>query len=88
MKLTAEENVFLLKRIQEFFPNNCDLCGVRNWEASDTLFAVSSCPPSSVEMIVVVVTCNHCGNTRFMNAVPLGLIENKTGKRLLISRID
>lgn len=66
--------------LENKWPNKvCDICNSQNWSVVDFISA-----PSRYEKGLVLggkiapqitVVCNNCGNTKFFNAVVIGLIE-------------
>ena len=95
MKLTVEQKQFVIDKL-DALPRSCECCGGDICNLNDTLFQVNSAflpgarslentrggKPSAL-IVLVVLTCDSCGNTKFLNAVSLGLVENETGKMLV-----
>ena len=59
----------------------CPLCGVGNWNVSDTVyefreFRHGDFVIGGVPIVPVIpVTCNNCGNTILVNAIVSGAVE-------------
>lgn len=61
----------------------CPMCGSRIWNVADKIFELREFNngqlvlggPNSSLLPVVPVTCAHCGNTIFINALAAGLLK-------------
>jgi len=67
----------LRDKCQEISP--CELCGNKEWLLSDRCWTVAEWKDSRTvvgpAMPMVALVCQHCGLTRFINAIALGLID-------------
>lgn len=62
----------------------CQLCGNNQWGLSDQIFQLLEFDPNGASIggsafPVAAITCKHCGNTLFVNAIVAGLVD-KTGE--------
>lgn len=58
----------------------CQLCGHNEWTISSKIFQLLEFDTNGLILggatyPVVPITCNHCGNTLFINAIVAGLID-------------
>lgn len=72
------------KKIEKFLEKKnipvCQLCNNNEWEISTKLFQLLEFDTNGLVLggdayPVVPITCNHCGNTLFVNAIVAGLID-------------
>ena len=83
----AERTLGLIKEKLGDHRISCHLCGENDWSLQkDTAFVVTHDVTSGKSinfhgpvtgLPLVVLTCNTCGNTAFLNAVYLGLVDSK-----------
>jgi hypothetical protein len=82
MQLSEEQKSQMLKRLDEVWSAEqvCPVCRHNEWEVYDTVFEVREFVGGSVNVSggaiipCVAVTCKHCSNTLFFNAIKLGLV--------------
>ena len=59
-------------------PEVCPVCGTNQWSIGDLvehrLFSGGGLKVGGPVFVYVPVSCNNCGNTRFFNAIQLGLV--------------
>lgn len=91
MKLSEEQRNKLIhflntKRISP----NCQICNSNSWGVSDTIFEMREFQGGNLILggnqnifPVIPVSCNECGNTIFLNAIIVGVLEtqNKGSKK-------
>lgn len=84
MKLTKEQASSVISKFNNDKDKRrpCSLCGGNSWNLNNTIFELKEF--TGTNMIigggislfpVLVVTCNNCGNTLFLNAIKQGVIE-------------
>ena len=76
--LTSEDKEKIEKWLDERWKNrNCPLCDSNDWEFESSfgnilpLYIVTT----GTFYSYVLIICNHCGYTHFLNAVTIGLVE-------------
>jgi hypothetical protein len=78
----SEKQEQVLKWLEEKWTNRtCECCGNTSWSVTDFLVA----PPRYEDGFrfggkiapQITAVCNQCGNTKFFNAVMMGLIDRK-----------
>lgn len=80
MKLSEEQKRQMLKRLDEAWGAEriCSVCRHDEWAVFDTVFEIREFVGGSINVGTVipciVVTCKHCSNTLFFNAIKLGLV--------------
>lgn len=85
--LTDNQIQFIADKINELAPNSaaCPICGRGKYEVATHLVSPTVFQPGGGLMIggagypLVMLICNHCGHTRFHNAV-LTKVINASGK--------
>jgi hypothetical protein len=84
MKLTQEQQKKLIERLNTLWRNNkfCNICNSNTWTISDTVFEMREFHGGNMVLggdsaiqPVISLTCQNCGQTVFMNAIMLGVIE-------------
>lgn len=67
-------------------PGECTVCSENSWTYDSTLFEVREYQGGGMViggrssiLPTIALTCSNCGNTQFLNAVTLGLVD-KEGK--------
>lgn len=61
----------------------CPMCGSKQWNVADKIFELREFNegnlvlggPNASIVPVITVTCTHCGNTVFINALTSGLLK-------------
>ncbi len=93
MKLTKEQQQELIEKLNELWKNQktCSICQSQNWNVSDTVFEIrefhggSMVVGGSAIVPIITLTCMKCGQTIFLNAMSLGIVEppkqNKGGAK-------
>jgi len=80
MKLSEEQKRQMLKRLDEVLGAEqiCPVCRHNEWAVYDTVFEIREFVGGGINVGTVipciVVTCKHCSNTLFFNAIKLGLV--------------
>ncbi|PQB07265.1 hypothetical protein BST83_08930 [Polaribacter filamentus] len=84
MKLNKEQQEKLISKLNQVWKNKiCDVCSTNNWMIDDTLFEIrefhggKTVLGSGAIKPLITLTCAGCGNTKFMNAIQLGLVDPK-----------
>jgi hypothetical protein len=74
----------LFKAIEQTWaePRQCSVCHQQNWGFADKIYEVrefsgTRFAAGDSAVPVVVATCENCGNTLFLNAIHLGLLDVK-----------
>lgn len=81
MKISDEQRSKLLAYFDKYWKEKkCDVCKSSNWAAQDVIFQQTEYTPGGFTMggtVVPVVAfgCEVCGNTYFLNAIVIGLID-------------
>ncbi len=84
MTITDEQMQQLLTRLNITATNKvCPMCGQRNWNAEPKIFEIREFHggnlvvggDGSAIIPVIPITCVHCGNIQFLNAITSGLME-------------
>jgi hypothetical protein len=83
MKLTKEQQQKLIEKLNELWKNQkvCSICQGQNWNVSDTVFELrefhggNMVIGGSAIIPVLTLTCTKCGQTIFLNAMSLGIVE-------------
>ena len=86
MKLTPDKQQILLDRLKSLKQTIvCNVCGNAKWSASNTIFELREFSGGNLIIgneqslyPVIPITCNFCGNTHFLSALQLGLLEPNT----------
>ncbi len=74
-----------LKWLDEKWPKNkraCEICGTSQWSLSSDLitpmiFNAGNLSIGGNSYPQLMVICNNCGNTKYINTVVMGLTEGK-----------
>jgi len=81
MKLSEEQKSQMLNRLDEIWGTEkiCPVCHHNQWAVFDTIYEIREFVGGSINVggaIVpcIAVTCKHCSNTLFFNAIKLGLV--------------
>lgn len=76
------ESEKLLNHLREKWQGRpCPMCGVGNWNVSDSIFELREFNQGNLVMgggpifPVIPVTCDNCGNSVFINAIVSKLVE-------------
>ena len=84
MKLTPEQQQKLLDRLTQIWqnPKICEICHNTDWNISDKLFEIREfhgggmvLGGDSAIQPLISISCRTCGQTIFMNAIMLGVLE-------------
>jgi len=81
MKLTEDKQKELLKKLKEFWKKqDCEICNNSNWIVDDTIFEIREFHRDSLVIggpikPFITMACSKCGNTKFLNAMILKLLE-------------
>jgi hypothetical protein len=89
MQLDAKQSENLLNWIKtHWLPNaKCPMCDHSQWGVNDAVFEMREFFQGNMVIggkiiPVVPISCSHCGNTIFLNALQIGLIANNlVGKK-------
>ena len=82
MKLSEEQKGQMLKRLDEVLGAEqiCPVCRHNEWAVFDTVFEFREFVGGGVHVgsgaviPCIAMTCKHCSNTLFFNAIKLGLV--------------
>ena len=86
MKLTDDQKNSVLSKLRGFAVNDCDVCNSNKWSLQDEIFEVQPLSPGRLRGRFTVATgvapfillvCEVCGNTKFLNVIPLGITQPK-----------
>lgn len=88
MKLSPENQVKIKDWLDIHWkkPRVCDLCRNTSWFISDKLATLNTADTAgnfvlgSGSFPLVVLVCTSCGNSKFVNAVVLGLMPDPEGE--------
>ncbi len=78
-KVESEKLVSHLKAKWQGRP--CPMCNTGNWTVSDTIFEIREFNDGNLDLgggplvPIVPITCDNCGNTLFINAIKVGLVD-------------
>ena len=84
MRLEINQIERIIHRLSELSnpPRPCSICGHNQWNVSDTVFEVREFHEGNMVLggdsrIIpfVAISCQNCGNTLFINAIQMGIIE-------------
>lgn len=83
MQLSNEQRDLLLKRLtQNSYWDNppCFICKSQQWNVSDIVFELREFQAGDLVVggpvfPIIALTCAKCGNTLFLNAVVLGVLD-------------
>lgn len=83
MKLSKEQQNKLIAKLNSFGSlAKCTVCGNSNWNISDTVFEMREFQGGNLVLggnqgiyPVIPLTCSTCGNTHFLNAVLLDVLD-------------
>jgi len=82
LKLTQEKKDKLIQHFDKFWTNQkCEICGHEDWTIDESLFEMREFHGATTILgkgfvkPLVTVSCQNCKNTKFFNAVNLGLID-------------
>jgi len=90
MRLTEEQKnkVRELLGSKSITPPICPVCTSSLWGISDTVFELREFQGGAFVLTgdshiypVVPLTCDNCGNTYFINAMKLGIIEQRSNSK-------
>lgn len=79
------------QRIAEFLnskvgsPKPCPVCGKTRWTLGDDVWELRQLSKDGLRVggslyPVILLICNECGNTQFLNAVVVGAVDQKGGE--------
>lgn len=83
MVLSREQTETLITRLNDMWgqDHQCGMCGRREWSVSDRIFELREFHQGNLVVggdsrvfPVIPVTCSHCGNTIFINAISVGIL--------------
>ena len=74
MKLNRD---FVVKKLSEkwLLGKKCECCGSTNWSTIDVVIA-HNVAKSESGLPQIAVVCALCGNTKYFNAIVLGVMKN------------
>jgi ribosomal protein L37E len=83
-ELTPEQLKRVSERLDELWgeDSKCERCGTSSWDIESRLFEIVQFSRSILKQAMLpcfAVTCNRCGNTRLVNAITIGLLDEHTG---------
>jgi hypothetical protein len=88
MKLSEEQKSQMLKRLDEAWGAEriCSVCHHNEWAVFDTIYEIREFVGGmdvgrGAVIPCVAVTCKHCSNTLFFNAIKLGLVPTPERER-------
>lgn len=84
MKLTKEQTSIILSKLNDYRDSRrpCVICGNNHWTVNDCIFETREffnegyklgTPIATMPMITI--TCDNCGNTLFLSAIRMGLVN-------------
>jgi len=83
MKLTKEQGLEIINKLNEYWQNRpCEVCGNNKWELDNILFETrefhgpTTILGSGALKPFVTAMCANCGNTKFFNAIKLGVLDS------------
>jgi hypothetical protein len=86
-QLSKTQQEKIINRISSLWkqPKNCEICGTANWSVVDRIYQIMEFSAGNLMLggpIIpfVVLSCNTCGNTHFLNAISLKVVDATTGK--------
>lgn len=81
--LTEQQRQIILKWFDEKAPlvGRCPICNHREWRlqphiVTPPIFADGGMSLGGTSYPFIMLTCHHCGNTQFHNAVVIGLLKD------------
>lgn len=82
MRLTSEQVQDLVRRLGQYDEIQCPLCHHTEWNVNDLIvesreFLRGDLALNGAIMPLVPVSCRHCGNTMFLNAIQLGYVSRE-----------
>ena len=87
MKLNQEQQNLLIAKLNAIWKNKvCEICGTNHWTIDDTIYQVNEYHGNNIifgsgsVVPVMNMTCNNCGNTKFLNAIKLGLVNQESNQ--------
>lgn len=84
MKLTKEQTSTILSKLNDYRDSRkpCSICGSKHWTVNDCVFEMREFFGGSYKMgtptaimPVITLTCDKCGQTIFLNAIRLGVVN-------------
>lgn len=84
MKLNQEQAGKVIQHLNNNRQNGrpCNFCGNNNWMINDTIWELREFNDGNLVvggdsfiMPIIAISCSKCGNTQFINAIKLGVIE-------------
>lgn len=83
-QLTEEQKKLLSKKLDHLRQASCQICGKKEWIASANIFELREFQGGNLKiggksaiLPLIPVTCKHCGQTIFFNAISLGIINQQ-----------
>jgi hypothetical protein len=86
MGMSDKQRDLVLQKITPYFgKRTCELCGSEGWFVADNLVNVNQYHGRDLvlgggQIPLLSVHCRKCGNTKLLNAIVLGLIDESTGE--------
>lgn len=81
MPFTSDQKQFVESKLTQFWKSPpCEVCGSENWETENNIYGVRDAPLpvfANVYLPLIAVACQTCGNTKFFNAIALGILDEK-----------
>lgn len=87
MKLNKEQASKVIQQLNDNRQNRrpCSFCGNNNWIINDTIWELREfnngnfvLGGDSFVMPIIAISCSKCGNTHFLNAIKLGVVESQS----------
>jgi hypothetical protein len=87
MELNKSDLDKIIKYLEKYSPDGpeCSMCGNNNWNVNDKLLELKeyhgiNIYGSGVQVPVIMVSCEKCGNMIFLSAMVAGIINDKGEK--------
>lgn len=80
------DDVLVVERLVNFIEQkwkskNCLLCDANDFVVQDSIFYLFN--NESMQLPVIPITCNNCGNTNFINALKAGIIKKEVEEEIV-----
>lgn len=84
MKLNKEQQSILINKLNTTWKNKiCEICGTNHWTIDETIYQINEFHGNNIiigsgNLVPVMnLMCNNCGNTKFLNAIKLGVVNSE-----------